>query len=434
MTAYEIILKKRNGQPLTQKEIHFFISEYLKHNITDYQMTAFLMAVWYKHLNDIERFYLTMEMMHSGYQFAFPEIPAPKSDKHSTGGVGDGVSLSLAPLVASCGVAVPMMSGRGLGHTGGTLDKLESIPGFNVFPDKKTIKKFLKKIGVVLFGQTSDIVPADKKMYALRDVTATVDSIDLIASSIMSKKLCEGTDSLVLDIKTGQGAFMQSKQDAEKLAKAMIKIGKYFKKDMTAFITDMNQPLGYSVGNSLEMIEHIEILKDHGSPDLTKLVTTLGGEMLKLSGVVKSLKEGTNKIQENIQNGKGLEKLEQIINAQSGDPRVLKDYNRFPKPKIKLEIKAKKSGYISNLNALTIGKAAILLGAGRLKANDKLDYAAGFKLLKKVGDKVKKSETLAFAYSSSTTKAESGANLFLDAVSLSKTQVKNKTNLILKKI
>jgi len=434
MTAYDIILKKRNGQPLTQKEIHFFISEYLQQNITDYQMSAFLMAVWYKHLNDKERFYLTMEMMHSGYQFTFPEISTPKSDKHSTGGVGDGVSLSLAPLVASCGVAVPMMSGRGLGHTGGTLDKLESIPGFNVFPDKKTIKKSLKKIGVVLFGQTSDIVPADKKMYALRDVTATVDSIDLIASSIMSKKLCEGTDSLVLDIKTGQGAFMQSKQDAKKLAKAMIKIGKYFKKDMTAFITDMNQPLGYSVGNSLEMIEHIEILKDHGSPDLTKLVTTLGGEMLKLSGVVKSLKEGINKIQENIQNGKGLEKLEQIIKAQSGDPKVLEDYTRFPKPKIKLEIKSKKSGYISNLNALTIGKAAILLGAGRLKANDKLDYAAGFKLLKKIGDKVKKGETLAYAYASSTTKAESGASLFLDAVTLSKEQVQSKTSLILDKI
>lgn len=394
MRAYDIIFKKRNGEELSPEEISFMVRGYTGGTIPDYQMSVFLMSVWFRKMTGKERAQLTLDMLNSGKKIDLSFMPGIKVDKHSTGGVGDGPSLSLAPIVAAAGGIVPMMSGRGLGHTGGTLDKLESIPGYTVVLNQEIIQKNLKEVGVVIMGQTEDIAPADKKMYSLRDVTATVDSIDLISGSIMSKKLAEGMDALVLDVKTGKGAFMQKQKDSIALARSMVEIGVNLKKDMWAYITDMNQPLGNAVGNALEMIQAIEILKGKGPKDLLEIVLLFSARMLVMSQIAKNMKEAKNTAQKMIASGKALKKLAGMIQGHQGDPRVIDDYSLFPQASIKEEFKAEKNGYISEMDALTIGISSVLLGAGRETMDSRLDYGVGYILHKKLGDKVSQGEPL----------------------------------------
>lgn len=406
MRAYDIIYKKRNGEELKPEEISFMVKSYSEEKLPDYQMAAFLMAIWFKKMNGKERAQLTLEMLNSGKKINLSSIPGIKVDKHSTGGVGDGPSLSLAPVVAAAGGVVPMMSGRGLGHTGGTLDKLESIPGYTVVLDEKLVEKNLKEVGVVIMGQTDDIAPADRKMYALRDVTATVDSIDLISGSIMSKKLAEGMDALVLDVKTGNGAFMQELDDSIALALSMVEIGVNLNKDMFAYITDMNQPLGNAVGNALEMIQAIEILKGNGPKDITEIVLLHSARMLAMSKIAKNSAEGRKIAQEMISSGKALEKLAKMIQGHNGNPKVINDYSLFPQASIKEDFLALESGYISEMNALTIGISSVLLGGGRETMDSQLDYGVGYIIHKKLGDKVEKNEPILTIHANDKVKLE----------------------------
>ena len=434
LSPSEIIRKKRDAEELSEEEIHFFISNFVKNNITDYQMAAFMMAVFFNPLTKKERAALTHAMVESGKKINLSSCNLPKVDKHSTGGIGDGVSISLAPLVGCCGVAVPMMSGRGLGHTGGTLDKLESIPGFRVKFKPSEIPELIKKTQVVMFGQTEEIVPADRRMYSLRDVTATVESIDLITSSIISKKIAEGTESLVLDIKTGRGAFMKNVKDALSLANAMISAGRENGLKVSAFITSMDYPLGYNIGNSLEVMEHISLLKNNigkegASKELFELVLTLGSEMLRLAGKVKSLKEGRKLLQEKIKNGEGIKKFYDIIKNQGGDPDVIKNPELLPLSKCCEIITAEKDGFISDMDPLIIGKAAVLLGAGRMRAEDPIDYGAGFKLFKRPQEFVKKSEPVAKAFAATKEQLKKGTEFFKTAIKITKKK-KNIKNLI----
>lgn len=415
MRAYDIIYKKRNGEQLKPEEISFMVKSYSEEKLPDYQMAAFLMAVWFKKMNGKERAQLTLEMLNSGKKINLSSIPGIKVDKHSTGGVGDGPSLSLAPIVAAAGGIVPMMSGRGLGHTGGTLDKLESIPGYTVVLDEKLIEKNLKEVGVVIMGQTDDIAPADRKMYALRDVTATVDSIDLISGSIMSKKLAEGMDALVLDVKTGNGAFMQELDDSIALALSMVEIGVNLNKDMFAYITDMNQPLGNAVGNALEMIQAIEILKGNGPKDITEIVLLLSARMLAMSKIAENSAEGRKIAQEMIDSGKALEKLAMMINGHKGNPKVIDDYSLFPQASIEEDFIASESGYISEMNALTIGISSVLLGAGRETMDSQLDYGVGYIIHKKLGNKVEKNEPILTIHANDRAKLEKAKIKLKDA-------------------
>ncbi|MBN1897231.1 MAG: thymidine phosphorylase [Spirochaetes bacterium] len=398
MRVYDIILKKRNGLELQKEEISFMVKGYTEGKIPDYQMAAFLMAVWYQKMKPQERSYLTLEMLNSGDKFDLSDIPGIKVDKHSTGGVGDGPSLALTPIVAAAGGVVPMMSGRGLGHTGGTLDKLESIPGYQVVLSREELELGLKKARCVIMGQSENVAPADKKMYSLRDVTATVDSIDLISASIMSKKLAEGMDALVLDVKTGKGAFMQKLEDSIALARSMVEIGVNLGKTMFSYITDMNQPLGRNIGNALEMIQAIETLKGKGPRDYNELVLTYSARMLVMAKVVKNVNEGKIKAKEMISSGKALEYLEKMIRVHKGDPSVIEDYSKFPGAEIKKDLPSPQKGYISQIDAYTVGISAVLLGAGRETMESRIDYGVGFILNKKAGDKVEKNEPLATIY------------------------------------
>ncbi len=395
MDPYEIIMKKRNGGEMTPEEIKFIVSKFTADEIPDYQMSAWLMAVWFEGMNSRERAIFTEEMVETGETLSYPMVSEKLVDKHSTGGVGDGTSLALVPLVGSFNVCIPMMSGRGLGHTGGTLDKLESIPGFNVELDEGQINELLTTTGALIMGQTGEVAPADKQMYALRDVTATVDSVDLIAGSIMSKKIAEGMDSLILDVKTGAGAFMKEYDKAVELARAMIEIGTELGKDMRALITDMNQPLGRAVGNGLEMKQAIDILKGKGPEDLSELVCWLAAEMLYMAGKFDAVEAAREAARERLRTGQALEKLAEIIEAQSGDPAVIDDYSLFPGHEKEEQVKARESGYVNQLNAFEIGMAAKALGAGRETMESGLDYGAGVLLKKKVGNKVEAGETLA---------------------------------------
>jgi pyrimidine-nucleoside phosphorylase len=434
LTAYDLILKKRNGLSLDRNEIDFLLSRYLSGEITDYQMSAFLMAVYFKKMSGRERLAFTESMISHGRVLDLSGITGFKVDKHSTGGVGDGVSLSLAPLAASCGVIVPMMSGRGLGHTGGTLDKLESIPGFRTSLSVSEIRRCLAKTGVAMFGQTGDIAPVDRKLYALRDVTGTVDCLDLIAASIMSKKLAEGADGLVLDVKAGRGAFMTTVDKAARLARVMCDIGRRAGKKVRAFVTDMSQPLGFAVGNSLEVVEHIELLKNKGSPDMVQLVTVLCGEMLAMAGIAKDSFDGRRRAMENIRNGKGLEVMRKMIGIQKGDPRVIDDYDRLPRSKFTEEIKAPASGFILSLDPLILGKAAVRLGAGRAMMTDRIDPGAGFILLKKRGVKVTAGEPCAVAYASDKKRLREGCRLYLQALKISAVNFGSRSRLVHLKI
>lgn len=398
MRTVDIILKKRNSKELTDKEINFLINGYVKGDIPDYQISAFLMAVWFNSMTERETFALTDAMIKSGDVMDLSYISGTKTDKHSTGGVGDKTTITLAPLIASFGIPVAKLSGRGLGHTGGTLDKLESIPGFRVDLSESEFIDSVKTHGISISGQTADIVPADKLLYALRDVTGTVDSIPLIASSIMSKKIASGADKIMLDVKTGDGAFMKTVFDAETLAHEMIKIGESFGKETVAYITDMNEPLGYAVGNSLEVIEAIDTLKGKGPEDFTELCVTLAARELTLSGMFTEFSDAKKSVENALKTSAGIPKLRELIKAQGGNSDVIEDYSLLPTGKNTKDYVAENSGYVSKIKAENIGIAAMKLGAGRASKEDKIDLGAGIKLKVKTGDYVNKGETLCRLY------------------------------------
>ncbi|MBC1997933.1 pyrimidine-nucleoside phosphorylase [Listeria marthii] len=394
MRMVDIISKKRDGKALSTEEIQFFIDGYTNGEIPDYQASALAMAIFFQDMNDQERADLTMAMVGSGDTIDLSAIEGIKVDKHSTGGVGDTTTLVLAPLVAAVGVPVAKMSGRGLGHTGGTIDKLESIEGFHIELDKKDFINLVNRDKVAVIGQSGNLTPADKKMYALRDVTGTVNSIPLIASSIMSKKIAAGADAIVLDVKTGAGAFMKTDEDAENLANAMVRIGNNVGRNTMAVISDMSQPLGEAIGNALEVKEAIDTLKGQGPEDLTELVLVLGSQMVVLAKKAATLDEARAKLIEVIENGAALEKFKTFLSNQGGDASIVDHPEKLPQAKYQIEVPAKQSGFVSQIVADEIGIAAMILGAGRATKEDEINLAVGLMLRKKVGDPVKEGESL----------------------------------------
>lgn len=398
MRMIDIIEKKRNGKELATEEINFFVKGYTEGTIPDYQASALAMAIYFQDMSDREIADLTMAMVHSGETLDLSAIHGIKVDKHSTGGVGDTTTLVLAPLVAALGVPVAKMSGRGLGHTGGTIDKLESIQGFHVEITTDQFIDLVNREKVAIIGQTAELAPADKKLYALRDVTATVDSIPLIASSIMSKKIAAGADAIVLDVTTGAGAFMKNEEDAIRLAETMVRIGNHVGRKTMAVISDMSQPLGYAIGNALEVKEAIDTLKGEGPDDLTELVLALGSQMVVLAGKATTLEEARNMLKEAIASGAGLAKFKKFVANQGGDPSVIDHPEKLPQAKYAIDLPAITSGYVSQMVADQIGVAAMMLGAGRATKEDKIDFAVGIVLRKKVGDRVEAGEPLATIY------------------------------------
>ncbi len=394
MRMVDIIIKKRENEPLTKEEIDFFIQGYTKGEIPDYQASALAMAICFNGMNKKEIGYLTNAMLYSGDTIDLSMIKGKKVDKHSTGGVGDKTSLVLGPLVASCGVNVAKMSGRGLGHTGGTLDKLESIPGVTIAIEKDRFIKQVQDIGIAIVGQTGSLVPADKKLYALRDVTGTVESIPLIASSIMSKKLASGSDTILLDVKFGSGAFMKDLDSARELARTMVDIGDELHRDTRAILTDMSQPLGRAIGNSLEVIEAINTLNGNGPSDLVELCINAGAIMLIQAGRTSTLEEGIQLLKTKIESKEALDKLAALVEAQGGDKSYIYHPEKFVKAKHIVELKSSRSGYVNEINALEIGVSAMKLGAGRATKEDIIDFASGIVLNKKVGDRVQIGDTL----------------------------------------
>lgn len=395
MRMVDLIEKKRDGYALSKEEIDFMINGFVDGSIPDYQMSAMAMAIYFQDMNDDERANITLATLNSGDKIDLSSIEGIKVDKHSTGGVGDKTTLALAPLVASVGVPVAKMSGRGLGHTGGTLDKLESIPGFDIFMDNKSFIKQVNEKKIAVIGQSANLTPADKLLYALRDVTGTIPSIPLIAQSIMSKKLASGANAIVLDVKTGSGAFMKTFEDSKKLAQAMVNIGNLLGRDTSAVITNMNEPLGYAVGNTIEVIEAIETLKGRGPEDFKQLVLTLGSHMVYHAKKAKTIKEAYTKLEENLNNGKALDKLRDLIVAQKGDPKVLEDYSIMPFASEVIDVLAPKTGYVKDVIALEIGHAAMVLGAGRETKEENVDHGVGIVLNVKVGNYVTKGDLIA---------------------------------------
>ena len=397
----DLIIKKRNGIELSSEEINFIINNYVNGSIPDYQMSAFLMAVYFNPLTETETLALTRAMLKSGDEVDLSKIQGIKVDKHSTGGVGDKTSLVVAPIVSALGVKIAKMSGRGLGHSGGTLDKLESIPGFTIEISSEDFFKQVNEIGLAIIGQSANITPADKKLYALRDVTGTIESIGLIASSIMSKKLASGADNIVLDVKVGSGAFMKNLDDAKLLAETMVKIGQGANRETVATLTNMDQPLGCAVGNSLEVIEAIETLKGNGPEDFTHLCLTLAAEIILIAKIVKTEEEAYQLAQKTIQDGSALEKLSEMIKHQGGNPEVINDYSLFGTADEECDLiyEAEEEMYVESIDAEKIGQASVLLGAGRAKKEDSIDYTVGIVIKKKIGDIVKKGDVLATIYS-----------------------------------
>ncbi len=428
MRMVDLIEKKRDGMELTTEEIQFIVTGYTNEEIADYQMSAFLMAVYFQNMTERERADLTMAMANSGDQIDLSAIAGIKVDKHSTGGVGDTTTLVLGPLVAACGVPVAKMSGRGLGHTGGTIDKLEAIEGFHV---ELTTDEFIKQVNdikLAVIGQSGNLTPADKKLYALRDVTATVNSIPLIASSIMSKKIAAGAGAIVLDVKTGEGAFMKTEEDAKELAHAMVGIGNATGRKTMAIISDMGQPLGFAIGNALEVKEAIETLQGNGPEDLTELCLVLGSQMVVVGGKADTLEEARVMLEEVIANGKALEVMKQFIEAQGGNPAVVDDVSLLPQAKFTKEVPSPKEGYVSFMEADEIGTAAMVLGAGRATKESEIDLAVGIVLHKKVGDFVKEGESLATIYANTEELAEC-INMIYNSIEYSSEPVE-KTQLI----
>ncbi len=398
MRMVDIIEKKRDGHPLSKEEISFFVKGYTEGSIPDYQASALAMAILFRDMNKEETANLTEAMMRSGDMIDLSAIEGVKVDKHSTGGVGDKTSLVLGPLVASCGAKLAKMSGRGLGHTGGTLDKMESVPGTSVYRTEEQFIKQVNDIGIAIIGQTAQIDPADKKLYALRDVTGTVESIPLIASSIMSKKLASGSDTILLDVKFGSGAFMKTLDRARLLAKTMVEIGTSLHRPTRAILTDMDEPLGMAVGNNLEVKEAIATLQGHGPKDLVELVTYAGAIMLEQAGLVSNHEEGRARIQKAIEDGSGFKKLVELFKAQGGDVSYLEDPSKFPLSKYALPIYAGKEGYLSRIDSLTIGVSSMKLGGGRARMDEAIDMSAGILLNKKIGDHIHEGELLATCY------------------------------------
>ncbi|MDT3493656.1 pyrimidine-nucleoside phosphorylase [Bacillus toyonensis] len=398
MRMVDLIAKKRDGQALTTEEINFIIEGYTNGDIPDYQVSSLAMAIFFQDMNDQERADLTMAMVNSGDTIDLSAIEGVKVDKHSTGGVGDTTTLVLGPLVAALGVPVAKMSGRGLGHTGGTIDKLEAVPGFHVEIENDEFMRLVNENKIAVIGQSGNLTPADKKLYALRDVTATVNSIPLIASSIMSKKIAAGADAIVLDVKTGAGAFMKTDEDAKRLAEAMVRIGNNVGRNTMAVISDMSQPLGEAIGNALEVQEAIDTLQGKGPKDLEELCLTLGSQMVYLAGQASSLEDAREKLIEVMNNGKALESFKTFLSAQGGDASVVDDPSKLPLAQYKIEVEAKEEGYVSEIVADEIGTAAMLLGAGRATKESEIDLAVGLMLRKKVGDSVKKGDSLVTIY------------------------------------
>ena len=408
MNIQEIIAKKRDKKELSKEEIDFFIKEYTNGNIADYQASALIMAIYINSMGEEETTNLTLAMANSGDILDLSEL-GNVVDKHSTGGVGDKVTLVLAPIIASLGIPVAKMSGRGLGYTGGTIDKLESIPGYNTNVEERDFIQNVKKIGISLIGQTLNLAPADKKIYALRDATSTTESIPLISSSIMSKKIAAGANKIVLDVTYGSGAFMKTKESAEQLANTMIKIGKLAGRETVAVITPMEEPLGNNVGNSLEVIEAIQALNGIWSEDLKKVVLELGSNMIKLAGKGENLEENKLKMLENISNGKALEKLKELVTNQGGDVSYIEDTDKFKKAKYILPVILENGiGIVKELNAEEIGKLSVFLGAGRIKKEDSIEPEVGIVFKKKVGDIVNTGEVLAYIHANDQEKAREG--------------------------
>lgn len=415
-----LIRKKREKQHLTQDEIHFIVRSYTDGDIPDYQMSAFLMASFLNGLNTKEAAALTESMLHSGIIVDLKDIPGIKVDKHSTGGVGDKLSLILAPIVASCGVPVPMISGRGLGHTGGTLDKLESIPGFSVDMNLDRYREIIQKHNLVLAGQTKEIAPADKLLYALRDVTATVESIPLIAGSIMSKKLAEGIDALVLDVKFGSGAFMKTSDEAAELAKTLVGIGEKFGKRTIAYLTNMEQPLGHAVGNWLEVKESINCLRGNGPDDVMQITHLLAGTMIFLGEKAKSVEEGINASKKAVSDDSAFQKWIDIVEEQGGDSSVIREPDTHTEAEFSEPVSSARSGFITQMDAYKMGMVSVELGAGRKEKHDNVDPDAGFILHKKIGDKIEKGETFATVFTNKKQTIHAAVEGMKDAISVDK--------------
>ena len=419
MNFLDIIQKKKESKALSEEEIKYFIENYVKGEIPDYQVSAFLMAIYFNKLNLDETYYLTKTMIDSGDRVDLSEVPGSKVDKHSTGGVGDTVTLVLGPLLASVGLVFAKMSGRGLGHTGGTLDKLESIPGFNINIGGKEFVEILKKSNIAVIGQTENIVPADKLLYALRDATATVDNVSLIASSILSKKIALGTDALVLDVKVGNGAFMKDVPSAIELSKLMVSLGKKFGRNTKAIITSMNEPLGDAIGNSLEVIEAINILKGKKSGHLKDIALRIGSKLMIMEGLAKSEDEAIKVLEEKISDGSAIEKFKEMVELQGGDSSYIDNTDKFKKSTIIKEITSEETGFVKSIEAIEIGIASRDLGAGRHKKGDVLDLSAGIYLHKKVGDFVEKGEKIATIYTEKENEVEGAINRIKNAYAFS---------------
>lgn len=420
MTMYDIIRRKRDGGALSKEEIDFFIEGYTSGSIPDYQASALLMAIYFQGMNREETGNLTLAMAHSGQMLDLSGISGTKVDKHSTGGVGDKTSLALLPMAAACGVSIAKMSGRGLGHTGGTIDKLESFPGFSVNLTTEQFQKQVNDIGIALMSQTGQLAPADKKLYALRDVTATVDQLSLIASSIMSKKLAAGADAIVLDVKTGSGAFMKTEKDAFLLAEEMVEIGRQAGQKTIAVVTDMDQPLGRAVGNALEVKEAIATLRGEGPEDFTNLCLTLGSAMLLVAGKAESLEEAKGRLKEVIANGKALEKLAELVEAQGGDRQAVYAPENLPGAAYQIPVLSLKEGYLAHMDCEEIGRVSMILGGGREKKEDEIDLSVGIVLKKKCGDFIKAGEPLALLHVNDLGKLEEARERFLRACHFSK--------------
>ena len=418
--AIDVIRRKRDGHELSSAEIEHLVNSYTRGETADYQVSAWLMATVLRGMTRAETAALTHAMLHSGEVLDLSSHPAKKVDKHSTGGVGDKTSLVLAPLVAAGGLAVPMISGRGLGHTGGTLDKLESIPGFNVNLSVEKFREVLHACGCAMIGQTAEIAPADRKLYALRDVTGTVESPSLICASIMSKKLAEGIDALVLDVKTGSGAFMKKEEDAVHLAELMVETGERMGKRMVALITDMDQPLGLKVGNTLEVEEILDVLRGGGPEDLRELCLELAGWMFYLGESVASVAHGKKMAAELIQSGKALERFRQMVTLHGGDVRAVDDPRRLPHAKQTLEVETAQAGFVTSIQCEAVGTACVILGGGREKKEDSVDPGVGIVLRKKVGDRVERGESLATLHFNSQAKADKAKQLLEDSYQIGK--------------
>lgn len=430
MNILDIIAKKRDKQELTKEEIEFFVNEYTNGNITDYQASALIMAIYINGMNSRETTDLTLAMANSGEMLDLSSISNIVVDKHSTGGVGDKITIILMPIIASLGIPVAKMSGRGLGFTGGTVDKLESIPGYNTSVSIQDFIKNVKEIGISVIGQTMNLAPADKKIYALRDTISCVDSMPLIASSIMSKKIASGANKIVLEVTCGNGAFMKNKEDAIKLAEEMREIGKLANKETVSVLTNMNEPIGKNIGNTLEIIEAVEALKGNMSEDIETIVTTIGAYIMKLSGNGDILEVNKLKIMDNIKNGKAYNKFLELVSKQGGDISFIKNTEKFQKAKYIMPIICESDGYIAELNALTVGNISVKLGAGRIRKEDGIDNAVGIVLNKKIGDRVEKGEILAYVHANNEEKGKKATEDLYSAYSFAKSEVKRKPHIL----